>query len=244
MSLLQRVNNGRGALQNTNNNNNNQNNGRGNRFPGRNNNNQNSNNNQNNTPPPDPNTYLVNVKVPQHTTVVQFSMAGLGDPFYRILGMDMDPAMGDPKALAAALAAGGAQVDALVERLDAEWGSYELCGAALVYIVNRNLQAALAKPAPVPQNPQVPDWLEDTAQGQDGQSNDRAENSANPLAVTVLRATDPALTLNVLGRARTQLLIASAPLVFGYEYIVRGIACDDPRLVALARATGCIELTA
>jgi len=241
MSLLQRINKGGpNSLQHTNNqNNNNQNNGRNNnRFGNRNNN---QNNQNNNTPPPDPNRYIVNVKVPCHRTVVQCSMGGLGDPFYRIMGQEMNPAMGDPKALVAALEAGGDAVTALCERLDADWAGYDLHGAALVYSVNRNLQTALTKPAPVPQANDSLDWLENQS-GEQAET-EKTTQADNPLAVTVLRATDPALTLNVLGRARTQVLTATAPLVFGYQYIMRVVATDDPRLVALAQATGSIQLT-
>ena len=51
-------------------------------------------------------------------------------------------------------------------------------------------------------------------------------------------ATDRLLVVNVLARARTAVLLGRAPVVLGHEYLRRDLASDDPRLVALAEATG------
>ena len=53
-----------------------------------------------------------------------------------------------------------------------------------------------------------------------------------------LTATDRALVLNVLARARATVLLGSAPAVLDFEYLDRDLACDDPRVVALVEATG------
>jgi hypothetical protein len=51
-------------------------------------------------------------------------------------------------------------------------------------------------------------------------------------------ATDRLLVVNVLARARAAVLLGGAPAVLDAEYLLRDLASDDPRLVALAEATG------
>ncbi len=51
-------------------------------------------------------------------------------------------------------------------------------------------------------------------------------------------ATDPCTVVNVLGRARGWLLLPGWPLALEPEYLLRSLATDDPRLVALAERTG------
>jgi len=52
--------------------------------------------------------------------------------------------------------------------------------------------------------------------------------------LTVVRACDPVLTLNVLGRSRGGLLVASAPLVLDLDHVDRVVFSEDARLVTLA----------
>jgi hypothetical protein len=47
--------------------------------------------------------------------------------------------------------------------------------------------------------------------------------------------------LNVLARSRSQVLLTRAPLVFSQQYLNRSMMTDDPRLVALVKATGYLE---
>ncbi|HEX2622820.1 MAG TPA: hypothetical protein VHL11_21825, partial [Phototrophicaceae bacterium] len=56
-----------------------------------------------------------------------------------------------------------------------------------------------------------------------------------------LRAIDLHLVLNVLARSRSQVLLTRAPLVFSQQYLNRSMMTDDPRLVALVKATGYLE---
>lgn len=49
-------------------------------------------------------------------------------------------------------------------------------------------------------------------------------------------ATDLALVVNVLGRVRANLLLASAPLVLEDGFLERDIVCDDERIARLAGA--------
>lgn len=52
--------------------------------------------------------------------------------------------------------------------------------------------------------------------------------------LTVVRSYDPVTTLNVLGRSRGGMLVASAPLVLDLDHLDRVVFSEDARLVALA----------
>jgi hypothetical protein len=97
----------------------------------------------------------------------------------------------------------------LKDRLDEAWTGYHLRGAMLVYLWRDDVRDCLA-----------------------------TRLSAVKKPLTYLRATDPLLTLNVLARARTSLLLATAPLALERPFLERALACDDPRLIALARSSG------
>ncbi len=97
----------------------------------------------------------------------------------------------------------------LKDRLDEAWTSYHLRGALLVYVWREDVRDCLA-----------------------------TRLSATKRPMDYLRATDPLLTLNVLARARTSLLLAAAPLALERPFLERVLACDDPRLLALARSSG------
>jgi len=56
--------------------------------------------------------------------------------------------------------------------------------------------------------------------------------------VEVRVATDPPTVLNVLGRARGSLLLPRWPLSEDPAHLLRSLASDDPRLVALVERTG------
>lgn len=232
MSLLKRINQQPNNNNQNNNNspfNGNNNNQQNNRFSGRRSNN---NNQQNNQPAPDPNTYVDTVVVPTGNTVVRFGLAGLGDPFYRVLGHKMDPDMGDVTKLAAALEAGSERADELTAKLDETWASYGLSGAMLVFRHDNKVARALAVPTPMPMLPGDGDADDD--------DDDENKQDNQKMQVARLRAIDPVLVLNVLSRARSQVLLAGAPVVYGHEYMRRQLVTDDARLVALAQATGCL----
>jgi hypothetical protein len=163
---------------------------------------------------------------PMHKTVVRFELKGLGDPFYRLLGSEMNPEYGDYKAVSAALEKRVERTGDLEALLNSAWASYKLQGATLVYNWNGDMWKALNTP-PVQQ------------------SENEDESQQNPLPApitfTCLRAIDLQLVLNVLARSRSQVLLTRAPLVFSQEYLNRSLMSDDPRLVALAKATGFLE---
>jgi hypothetical protein len=184
----------------------------------------------------DDNNEVVSVITPLERTSVRFELRGLGDPFYRILGHDMTPEYDNIRKLTAALAEENENTAALLEKLEAQWASFNLKGAMLMYFMDGDMRRTLRKPTPMPDpKKSLPDWL--------GGDDDDDDNAKQPVAVaelTALRAIDAALVLNVLARARSQVLLAEAPPVMATSYLSRSIVTDDPRLVAIARATGCL----
>ncbi|HEX2623023.1 MAG TPA: hypothetical protein VHL11_22840, partial [Phototrophicaceae bacterium] len=91
---------------------------------------------------------------PLQKTVVRFELRGLGDPFYRLLGHDLNPEFGDFKHVTAVLEKGSESVKVLEESLNNVWDSYRLQGAILVYNWNADAWktiSALPAPAPAPQ---------------------------------------------------------------------------------------------
>lgn len=96
--------------------------------------------------------------------------------------------------------------EALRARLDEEWQSFDLHGAFLVY-----------------------NWRDELKQA----VNVRLTAVKEPAVYTLVR--DPFFALNVLGRARTTLLLATAPLALERPFLTRSLVCDDTRLVTRAR---------
>jgi hypothetical protein len=185
-----------------------------------------------NANPPQNNQRLWTIQ-PAYKTVVRFELRGLGDPFFRLMGDALNAEYGDHRALTRALEAGGEPVEKLVTLLDESWIRFDLQGAVLIYNWNAESWRAIAFPdQPAPQN----------AQGDADDFTDDSNASPAPKALFhCLRALDLGLVMNVLGRSRSQLLIAHAPLLLAQQYMNRSIMTDDPRLVALVRATGYIE---
>lgn len=103
-------------------------------------------------------------------------------------------------------------VERIKPRLDAAWETYQLKGAILLYPWRDELRSAV---------------------------NGRLSALKQP--TTYLLVTDPVLILNVLGRSRAGLLLANAPLALDRVFLSRAMASDDPRLIALAQAGGCVE---
>ncbi|MEM6281471.1 MAG: hypothetical protein AAF787_04690 [Chloroflexota bacterium] len=190
------------------------------------------------------NLNLGNVITPLDSTLVRFSLHGMGDPFYRLLGREMNPDYGNLSKLAEALRKGGEAVDELIDKLNIAWEGYKLEGAMLVYNEDADVLEALKKPTPVPQLPQQ---QRRQLRGRNNNNDDEEEEAeekqpdwyqTSNYRVDRLRSIDLTLTLNVLARARSQVIIAQAPVVFGIEYLTRSVITDDPRFVSLAKATG------
>ena len=220
------------------------------RFGASSSNNQNNNNNQNNQNNNQnnnsgsrfnrPNPFRSNqnqvkwTTMPIYQAVVRFDLKGLGDPFYHLLGHDLNPDYGDLRTLCMALEAGGEHVEALTEVLNHTWETYMLKGAALVYPWNDKTWQNIATPSPMPNTG-------DNNNADDDDTDDNTPEKQQPPPYTTVRAIQVALVMNVLGRARSQLLLANAPLLLHRQYLERTLVTDDPRLVRLAMATGCLE---
>ena len=194
------------------------------------------NNAQQNPPQPPgrfPTPQQVNwMTLPLSNTVVCFELNGLGDPFYKLLGHELNPEYGQSQAVARALEANVEAVDEMEALLDAAWDSYDFHGATLMYTWNTKIWKSIAQPEPMTELEF--DFLEE-------QTEEKQEKKKPPW-FKVIRALDLALVLNVLARSRTQLLLASSPLVFSQHYLQRALVTDDERLVSLARSTGYLEI--
>lgn len=174
---------------------------------------------------------------PAYKTVVRFDLRGLGDPFYRLMGQELNPDFGDSRALSRALEQGGEPVEKLQTLLDEAWTRFDLQGAVLVYNWNSEVWKTIA----FPDHGQPPAPPDNQGDADDFTDDNTANNQPPKPLFQCLRAIDLALVINVLGRSRSQLLIARAPLLMAQQYLNRSIMSDDPRLVALTRATGFIE---
>lgn len=188
------------------------------------------------TPPPSPFRPLPTrdtveyALLPLRGLAIRFELKGLGDPFYRLLGHDVNAENSDSRLVVRKLEQGGNDVKAIQALLDNAWEKYAFKGAAMVYpMENEALIKQLNAPAIMPKK----DIFEDD------DDSEKKEEPPKP-AVKILRAIDMVLVLNILGRARTQVLIGTSPMMFNQHYLNRAIVTDDPRLVALAMATGVI----
>ncbi|MBI5670830.1 MAG: hypothetical protein HZC41_22795 [Chloroflexi bacterium] len=161
--------------------------------------------------------------VPLAGVVVRFDLDGLGDPFYHLLGKPLHTDYADQEVLIQAIEAGGPDVNELESVLDRAWQTYELHGAVLLYPWRTDL-------------PQVM-----VGQMVQGDEDDEDYEDEKPPAPTFLRSLDLRLVLNVLARTRANILLSRAPLGLEKQYLAQSLFTDDPRLVTLARATGCIE---
>jgi hypothetical protein len=184
--------------------------------------------------------------VPIATTLVRFDLRGLGDPFHRLLGHPLNIEFGDVKNLSKALEKGGENVDQLREHLESAWLTYGLSGAVLIYNWGDGAKNAIAaraaadKPVKLTNNTATNNKDNDDEDDSDDVDATSLDDQTKD-AAQCLRAIDVTLVLNVLSRTRTNLLLGDAQSSFDRRLIERSLITDDPRLVALARATGCIE---
>lgn len=162
---------------------------------------------------------------PMTTVYGYFDLAGLGDPFHKLLGYKSRHT--DLYAMIELLEQQGESLKRpLTQRLDTDWAACNLTGVALMYPWPA-LRESLVEQASVDDDLESIDWLDD-------------ETASVPLQpVTVLRALDISLVLNVLSRSRSFLLLANEPPFFEHHYWRRTLATDDARLIALVQATGC-----
>ena len=102
----------------------------------------------------------------------------------------------------------------ITERLNAEWAATPFTGAILVY-----------------------DWADDLPQALAAQAEITGQKPR------LLRAVDPLLTLNILGRARANILQHGTPLALERAYLNRTLISDDQRLSQLVISSGYLQET-
>lgn len=176
--------------------------------------------------------------------VVYFQLNGLGDPFYRLLNHSVDASASSARQLVERLSAGGDDVDALRAVIEAEWAKYSLRGAIHFHTWDQRFWENLLKAdEPAQRKTAARDDDNDANKDGDEANDNRYQPGKLPVGqYRFYRALDIALVLNVLARTRSQLLIARAAPMFTSGYLLRAMATDDPRIVSLAHATGCIEV--
>lgn len=173
--------------------------------------------------------------MPLARAAVHITLSGLGDPFQRLLGKPLNAKMGSVRHVVAALQKDKALHDELEVVLDQVWQNYGFEGAALLFPWDDEVR----KPYAHPIHPQLPQ-----PQPQEDASDDDAEEETVEqftLSTECLRAIDLAFVLNILGRARSNVVVANTPLALEPAFLQQDFICDDPRIVAIARATGAIE---
>lgn len=152
---------------------------------------------------------------PLSESVVRFELEGLAADVARLGGLR---SRAHTRASAVRLAVEGADASGrLADALEEQWSALGLKGAILVYAPPR-----FQSEGPVYAGPGTPKIRPTGPKG------------------TQLRATDPALVLNVLARTRANVLLPATPLRLQADALDRAICSDDPRLVAAARAGGAI----
>jgi hypothetical protein len=152
--------------------------------------------------------------VPLAGTLVRFDLNGLGASLCRLLGIK-----GSGEEREAAIQAIETDENlraSLAKKLDAAWEVYGFQGAALIYPWHEGLQQAIAT---------------------------RTLDAFPGSAPAYLRALDPFLVLNVLARARSQILLANLPPDLERAFLERSLAADDPRLIELTCGTACAEVS-
>lgn len=223
----------------------------GSRFGSSNSNNNNQNNNQQNSLPGrsslgsrfsgrtpfSDNTRSWTIQ-PLQKTVVRFELAGLGDPFARLLDYPLNAEYSNVRTLASVLEEKSEAVLELEGCLDAIWQGYGLEGAVMLYKWNQKAWKTITLP-PTQDNQNKGNNDNDD----EYYDEDDAKTVPQKPIFTCYRAIDVGLVLNILLRARSQVLVANAPPVFSSQYLLRSIMTDDPRVVDLVLATGFMEET-
>ena len=184
------------------------------------------------------------VIAPIDTTFVRFDLRGLGDPFHRLLGEDINFSNFVLPKLLGTLEEGGDPVDKLKERLESTWENYKMSGATMMYAWNDDIKEIIAsvpkmqKSQPIqPANNDADDFYFDDDDDEDNKSSATSDATSG----VCLRAIDMLLVLNVLGRTKSNILLGNSQLILEEGFLNRSLVTNDPRLVAVAQATGCVE---
>lgn len=178
---------------------------------------------------------------PLRLEAVRISLEGLGDPFHRLLGTPINAVFSKAAKVVEALGKDEDLLKRLSDVLNEAWTKYEFRGAALLYPWDENIRKAYNQPLQ-PTPPPPAEKKEGETEDED-YSDDLPDWLASPAQKSsfCLRAIDTAFVLNILARTRANVVVGNTPLALEPGFLDQALLCDDPRIVALARATGCIE---
>jgi len=174
---------------------------------------------------------------------VRISLQGLGDPLHRLLGQPINPDFSNPQKLTQALADDPELSEKLAAALDEAWAGLNFRGAALLYEWDDRIKKAFTDvPHPLPPQPAKKDDEETSDDEDDNDPLSWLEDiGIAPRQSQQLRAIDVAFVMNILARSRAGVLVANTPLALEPGFLEGSVICDDPRIIELARATGCID---
>jgi len=186
---------------------------------------------------------------PSHDSVVRISLSGLGDPVYRLLKQPINAEFSKPEKIIEALTNDPDLLEKLTEALNEAWEAYQFRGASIIYPWEDNIKKAfVAVPHPTPPPPPKKedddddeDYLEYDDDADDVALDWLEKLSKGRQSIRTLRAVDAAFVLNVLARTRANVLVGNTPLALEAGFLEKTVLTDDPRIVELAQATGCIE---
>ncbi len=177
---------------------------------------------------------------PNGLFLVRFDLSGLGDPLHRLIGTPLNLDANSAVHLVDRLSSDQALLGQVKDALDDAWRAYSLKGAMLLYPWSTAMREVFT--AKRDEKPPATG-----ANGDDG-DNEAPPHLHNQLVlvnkeIKCLRAIDVHLIINVLARARSQVVSAGTPLALETGFLNRSYVTDDARLVRLVQATGYVEET-
>lgn len=182
---------------------------------------------------------------PLNNVAVRFSLEGLGDPLHRILGTELRLDLADSQKIAEALRHDAHLREQLAQALDVTWTKYNLTGAILLYEDADPVRKAFTQALQPERPPARAKKKDDDSEQESSDEEDREASEEQVVTSFVshecLRAIDPAVVLNVLARARGQVLVENTALALETAFLERSYITDDPRVIALVRATGYVS---
>lgn len=185
---------------------------------------------------------------PSKKVAVRISLQGLGDPLHRLLGTPLNPELSNPAKVTEMLSKDEELQEKLAEALDKAWESYNLRGATMLYPWDEHIRKAFTdtiQPTPPPP-PKKEDDSDDDYEDFDYEDDDETPNLFPNLTtkgkrVHSLRAIDAAFVMNILARARANVVVCNTPLALEPGFLEKTVICDDSRIIKIAQATGCID---
>lgn len=172
------------------------------------------------TPPSTPNSIMssltsrINTQkavsfLPVYEHMVCFSLAAIETKLHRFAAIRQRKDQAFLDRLMLLIEEDSPKVNHLTHQLNTHWDACHFHGAALMYALRDEVKASLVE----------------------RQNDEKA-------VFHCWQSTDPVLTLNVLARSKSQILIGRGELALERGYLERTLLSDDPRLVALVQANG------